>query len=106
MLIFQPHTHYRTLGFNKPLSATMVWHIVKRWGEFTCVGKLSPHDLRRAVITQALNQGMSYRKVQMMTGHKDPKTVMRYDKDRQNLEQNAVNFLSYQEDDQSQTREK
>jgi integrase len=103
--IFQPHTNYRTLEFNKPLSATMVWHIVKRWGEFTYVGKLSPHDLRRTAITQALNQGMSYRKVQMMTGHKDPKTVMRYDKDRENLEQNAVNFLSYEED-QSQTKEK
>jgi integrase/recombinase XerD len=103
--IFQPHTNYRTLEFNKPLSATMVWHIVKRWGEFTAVGKLSPHDLRRTAITRALNQGMSYRNVQMMTGHKDPKTVMRYDKDRENLEQNAVNFLSYEED-QSQTKEK
>ena len=34
----------------------------------------------------------------MMTGHKDPKTVMRYDHGRKNVEQNAVNFLSYDED--------
>lgn len=34
----------------------------------------------------------------MMSGHKDPKTVMRYDHGRENLERNAVNFLSYAED--------
>jgi integrase/recombinase XerD len=44
--IFQPHTNYRTLEFTKPLSATMAWHIVRKWGKFTGVGKLSPHDLR------------------------------------------------------------
>lgn len=32
----------------------------------------------------------------MMTGHKDPKTVMRYDHGRENLERNAANFLSYE----------
>lgn len=31
----------------------------------------------------------------MMSGHKDPKTVMRYDLGKQNLELNAVNFLDY-----------
>ena len=96
--IFQPHTNYRTLVFDKPLSATMAWHIVRKWGRFTGVGKLSPHDLRRTAITKALDQGLSYRQVQMMTGHKDPKTVMRYDHGRENLDQNAVNFLSYGEE--------
>ncbi|HEU4594560.1 MAG TPA: tyrosine-type recombinase/integrase [Pyrinomonadaceae bacterium] len=96
--IFQPHTNYRTLEFAKPLSATMVWHIVRKWGEFTGVGRLSPHDLRRTAITRALDQGLSYRQVQMMSGHKDPKTVMRYDHGRENLDQNAVNFLDYGEE--------
>jgi integrase len=59
--------------------------------------KVSPHDLRRTVITHALNQGLSYRQVQVMSGHRDPKTVMRYDHDRENLDQNAINFLSYEE---------
>jgi nanoRNase/pAp phosphatase (c-di-AMP/oligoRNAs hydrolase) len=31
----------------------------------------------------------------MMSEHKDPKTVMRYDHHRENLDQNAVNFLDY-----------
>ena len=96
--LFQPHTNYRTLEFNKPLSATMAWHLVRKWGRFTGVGKLSPHDLRRTAITRALDQGLSYRQVQMMSGHKDPKTVMRYDHGRENLELNAANFLQYDED--------
>lgn len=29
----------------------------------------------------------------MMSKHRDPKTVVRYDRGRENLEQNAVNFL-------------
>lgn len=95
--VFQPLTNYRTLIFDKPLSTTMAWKIVRRWGEFTGIGKLSPHDLRRTAITKALDQGLSYRQVQMMSGHKDPKTVMRYDYHRENLDQNAVNFLDYGE---------
>ena len=95
--IFQPITNYRTLVFDKPLSTTMVWYIVKKWGKFTGIGQVSPHDLRRTAITRALDQGLTYRQVQMMSGHKDPKTVMRYDHGRENLEQNAVNFLDYDE---------
>lgn len=95
--IFQPMTNYRTLVFDKPLSTTMVWYIVRRWGEFSGIGKVSPHDLRRTAITRALDTGLTYRQVQMMSGHKDPKTVMRYDHHRENLEQNAINFLNYDE---------
>jgi hypothetical protein len=39
-----------------------------------------------------------YRQVQMMSKHKDPKTVMRYDHGRENLDQNAVNFLQYEDE--------
>lgn len=95
--LFQPVTNYRTLQFDKPLSTTMVWYIVRRWGEFTGIGKVSPHDLRRTAITRALDKGLTYRQVQMMSGHKDPKTVMRYDHHRENLDQNAINFLDYEE---------
>jgi hypothetical protein len=34
----------------------------------------------------------------MMSKHKDPKTVMRYDHGRENLYHNAVNFLQYEEE--------
>jgi len=93
--LFQPVVNYRTLVFDKGLSSRMAWNIVSRWAEYGGVGKLSPHDLRRTAITKALDQGLSYRQVQMMSGHRDPKTVMRYDHGRENLDQNAVNFLQY-----------
>jgi integrase len=63
--------------------------------DYCRLGDLSPHDLRRTAITKTLESGLSYRQVQMMSKHKDPKTVMRYDHGREDLEQNAVNFLGY-----------
>jgi integrase/recombinase XerD len=96
--LFQPHTNYRTLDFDKPLSTRMAQKIVKRWADYSRLGDLSPHDLRRTAITRALESGLSYRQVQMMSKHKDPKTVMRYDHGRENMEQNAVNFLGYDEE--------
>jgi integrase/recombinase XerD len=96
--LFQPHTNYRTLDFDKALSTRMVQKIVKRWADYSRIGDLSPHDLRRTAITRALETGLTYRQVQMMSKHKDPKTVMRYDHGRENLEQNAVNFLGYNEE--------
>ena len=96
--LFQPHVNYRTLEFDKPLSTRMAQKIVKRWADYSRIGDLSPHDLRRTAITKALESGLTYRQVQMMSKHKDPKTVMRYDHGRENLELNAVNFLSYEEE--------
>jgi integrase/recombinase XerD len=96
--LFQPHTNYRTLDFDKPLSTRMVQKIVKKWADYSRLGDLSPHDLRRTAITRALETGLTYRQVQMMSKHKDPKTVMRYDHGRENMEQSAVNFLGYDEE--------
>ncbi len=76
----------------------MVQKIVKRWADYSRLGDLSPHDLRRTAITRALETGLSYRQVQMMSKHRDPKTVMRYDHGRENLDRNAVNFLGYDEE--------
>jgi integrase/recombinase XerD len=95
--VFQPHTNYRTLEFSKPLSSRQAHKIVRRWGEYANVGKVSPHDLRRTAITKLLDDGRSYREVQMVTKHRDPRSVQRYDHGRENLEQNPVNFLTYEE---------
>jgi integrase len=57
----------------------MAQKIVKKWADYSRLGDLSPHDLRRTAITRALESGLTYRQVQMMSKHKDPKTVMRYD---------------------------
>ena len=76
----------------------MVQKIVQRWADYTRLGDLSPHDLRRPAITRALEAGLTYRQVQMMSKYKDPKTVMRYDRGREDWEQNAVNLLGYNEE--------
>lgn len=96
--LFQPHSNYRTLEFDKGLSTRMAQKIVAKWANYSRLGNLSPHDLRRTAITRALEGGLTYRQVQMMSKHRDPKTVMRYDHGRENLEQNAVNFLHYGEE--------
>lgn len=93
--VFQPHTNYRTLRFDRPITVQTCENIVKRWAAYGGIGHVSPHDLRRTAITKALDSGLTYRQVQMMTGHRDPKTVMRYDHGRENLELNAVNFIGY-----------
>jgi integrase/recombinase XerD len=96
--LFQPIVNYRTLEFDRPLSTRMVQKIVARWAEFTGIGHVTPHDLRRTVVTKLLNDGHTYREVQMVTKHKDPKTVMRYDHARENLESSPVNTLSWDSD--------
>jgi integrase len=96
--LFQPHTNYRTLEFDKALSTRMAQKIVKRWADYSRLGDLSPHGFRRTAITRALESGLTYRQVQMMSKHKDPKTVMRYDHGRENMELNAVNFFGYDEE--------
>lgn len=96
--LFQPISNYRTLVYDKALSRRQVERIVARWGDFTGVGHVTPHDLRRTVVTQLLDEGYSYRDVQMVTKHKDPKTVQKYDRARENLDKNPVNFFSYDSD--------
>jgi site-specific recombinase XerD len=96
--LFQPRVNYRSLVFDKPLSPRMVQKIVTHWGEFTGVGRVTPHDLRRTVVTKLLNDGRSYREVQMVTKHKDPKTIMRYDHARENLDNSPVNTLNWDAD--------
>lgn len=97
--VFQPTENNRTGVHNRGLTRQMIAKIVKKWADFCGIkGKVTPHDLRRTAITRALNQGRTYREVQMMSKHKDPKTVMRYDYERDNLERNPVNSLSYDEE--------
>jgi integrase len=87
---------HSTFETEKPLTVQTTENRVKRWAEFGGIkGRLSPHDLRRTVITDALHQGFTYRQGQMMSGHRDPKNVMRYKHGRENLELDAVNFIAY-----------
>lgn len=95
--IFQPHSNYRTSQLAKPLSSRQAHKIVGSWAKRVGIGHVSPHDLRRTIITKLLNDGRSYREVQMVTKHRDPRSVQRYDHARENLDHNPVNTLSYED---------
>lgn len=97
--VFQPSRNHRTGVNNRGLTRQMICRIVRKWASFAGVkGDVTPHDLRRTAITRALSQGKTYREVQMMSKHRDPKTVMRYDYERDNLERNPVVTLSYEDE--------
>lgn len=52
--------------------------------------RLSPHSLRHAFVTLALDAGVSLRDVQDAAGHADPRTTRRYDRARHNLDRAAT----------------
>ena len=93
--LFQAEPNQRWFGENKPLSTRHVWHLVKRYSKLSGIGDVSPHDLRRTAITQAFKQRVPIRHIQRMSGHQDLNTLRLYDLDRENLEDNAINELTY-----------
>ena len=55
--------------------------------------RVYPHLLRHSCITNALESGASLRKVQDLARHAEPRTTMRYDRNRTNLDDHAVHSL-------------
>ena len=56
--------------------------------------QLSPHSLRHAAITNALDAGVPLRDVQILARHADPRTTEHYDRARGNLDRHGVHFLT------------
>jgi integrase/recombinase XerD len=55
---------------------------------------LHPHALRHAFATLALEAGASLRRTQYAVGHSDPRTTERYDRARDNLADNAADYVA------------
>ena len=55
---------------------------------------ISPHSLRHAAITNALDAGVPLRDAQILTRHADPRTTEHYDRARGNLDRHSVHFLT------------
>lgn len=51
---------------------------------------ITPHTLRHAFITAALDAGVPLRDVQEAAAHADPRTTMRYDRARHSLDRHAT----------------
>jgi integrase len=59
------------------------------------IGKpVTPHTLRHAFITAALDAGVPLRDVQEAASHADPRTTMRYDRHRGSLDRHATYIVA------------
>lgn len=54
------------------------------------INKATPHSLRHAFVTAALDSGASLRDVQDAAGHADPRTTRRYDRGRHSLDRHPT----------------
>jgi len=55
---------------------------------------ISPHSLRHAAITNALDAGVPLRDAQILARNADPRTTEHCDRARGNLDRHAVHFLT------------
>ena len=74
---------------DEPAAFRMVRRLARVAG-LDCANQLSPHSLRHAFVTLALDAGVSLRDVQDSAGHADPRTTRRYDRARHNLDRAAT----------------
>ncbi len=56
---------------------------------------ISPHSLRHAAITNALDAGVPLRDAQILARHADPRTTEHDDRARSNLDRQGVHFLTH-----------
>jgi integrase/recombinase XerD len=55
---------------------------------------ISPHSVRHAAITNALDAGVPLRDAQILARHADPRTAQHFDRARGNLDHHGVHFLT------------
>jgi integrase/recombinase XerD len=79
-----------TTATGKPVHRTSAFRIVQRLAQRAGIdGQISPHSLRHAFATIALDAGVSLHSLQDSMGHADPRTTRRYDRARNNLQKSA-----------------
>lgn len=61
-----------------PCNAETVYQTVKKTAKAAGLGDLAPHDLRRTMITDGLNNGARLHDLQVQAGHSNPSTTLRY----------------------------
>jgi integrase/recombinase XerD len=78
-----------------PLDRRDVYRMVTRIAQVPGVPRhTSPHSLRHAAITNALDAGLSLRDAQILARHADPRAIEQYDRARGNLDRHRVHFLT------------
>ena len=79
----------------KPVDRRDIYRMVVRIAKTAGVPRhISPHSLRHAAITNALDAGVPLRDAQILARHADPRTTEHYDRARGNLDRHGVHFLT------------
>jgi len=79
----------------KPIDRRDVYRMVARIAKAAQIPRhISPHSLRHAAITNALDAGVPLRDAQILARHADPRTTEHYDRARGNLDRHGVHFLT------------
>jgi integrase/recombinase XerD len=79
----------------KPVDRRDVYRMVQRIARAAGIPRhISPHSLRHAAITNALDAGVPLRDAQILARHADPRTTEHYDRARGNLDRHGVHFLT------------
>ena len=79
----------------KPIDRRDAYRMVARIAKAAGVPRrISPHSLRHAAITNALDAGVPLRDAQILARHADPRTTEHYDRARGNLDRHGVHFLT------------
>ncbi len=76
------------------LTPDAIWYIVKRHVRAAGItANITPHSLRHTFITLALEGRAPLHKVQYAAGHADPRTTERYYHRKDNLDDNATDYV-------------
>jgi site-specific recombinase XerD len=79
----------------KPIDRRDVYRMMQRIAKTAQIPRhISPHSLRHAAITNALDAGVPLRDAQILARHADPRTTEHYDRARGNLDRHGVHFLT------------
>jgi integrase/recombinase XerC len=72
-------------GSGKPLTGAGIYFLVRYLGKQVGI-RTRPHGIRHTAITEALElSGGNYRAAQKFSRHADPRTLLRYDDNREDL---------------------
>lgn len=66
------------LAEDTPMTAKAIYDVLRQTGDAIGIDFLAPHDMRRTLITNALNAGSTVADVQLVSGHASASGVLRY----------------------------
>jgi len=80
---------------SKPIDRRDAYRMVQRIAGAAAIPRhISPHSLRHAAITNALDAGVPLRDAQILARHAAPRTTEHYDRARGNLDRHGVHLLT------------